>query len=422
MSAYLFQTQLAGNAGTDTFPVTISTTAGSAMAITICAWMVGNTPFSIASIEDSAGNNWSYSTSQNNQNPPAAGVWDAAANQYAFSAVAVCLPSDNGGTTKAVTSVTVTLTAAPSSWCEVWVSEITGVPSNATVLAGDSADSLAVDVTSYTTPSVTSTGAMSFAAIATSCYGEFTSATPAGWTILNSGGNTVTAVNVAPSGTVGATFTLAAAQGVPSSAILLVGVANPKAATLQDSFATDDLATLWGSSYGTVGVSGGRCSIQTDTSYSSGLGSSIHYDVTGSQVLARVTPYQVSSGQCGLQIDDDAGNKAYVQYSGGSVNAQLVQGGTTTESSSVAYDPTAHAWWRIREQSGTLFFETAPDGLTWTLLWSTAYTTLTATAAYIGVFAGNYGSDPTGTTYVTDVNIVPSPAAPPSMILFIGGC
>jgi hypothetical protein len=32
----------------------------------------------------------------------------------------------------------------------------------------------------------------------------------------------------------------------------------------------------------------------------------------------------------------------------------------------IAFDDTAHAWWRIRETGGTVFWDTAPDGLTWT--------------------------------------------------------
>lgn len=37
----------------------------------------------------------------------------------------------------------------------------------------------------------------------------------------------------------------------------------------------------------------------------------------------------------------------------------------------IGYDPAEHAWLRIREQSGTVFWDTAPDGRTWTPRFST---------------------------------------------------
>src|SRR3546814_14352831 len=39
---------------------------------------------------------------------------------------------------------------------------------------------------------------------------------------------------------------------------------------------------------------------------------------------------------------------------------------------SIAYDSTNHAWLRIREDSGTLFWDTSADGLVWTNRRSTA--------------------------------------------------
>jgi hypothetical protein len=41
------------------------------------------------------------------------------------------------------------------------------------------------------------------------------------------------------------------------------------------------------------------------------------------------------------------------------------QSGTPVEVFETAYSPVQHRWWRMREQGGSVFFETSPDGLAW---------------------------------------------------------
>jgi hypothetical protein len=38
-----------------------------------------------------------------------------------------------------------------------------------------------------------------------------------------------------------------------------------------------------------------------------------------------------------------------------------------TDSGQIAYDATMHLYWRMREAGGKLFYETSPDGSTWTV-------------------------------------------------------
>ncbi|MFS8071354.1 MAG: hypothetical protein ACMG6S_33710 [Byssovorax sp.] len=45
----------------------------------------------------------------------------------------------------------------------------------------------------------------------------------------------------------------------------------------------------------------------------------------------------------------------------------LVAGGAATDNCVIPYLPTAHRFWRVRETGGNLLWETAPDGLTWTV-------------------------------------------------------
>jgi hypothetical protein len=45
----------------------------------------------------------------------------------------------------------------------------------------------------------------------------------------------------------------------------------------------------------------------------------------------------------------------------------LVTGGVATDDCVIPYLPAAHRFWRVRETGGHLLWETAPDGLTWTV-------------------------------------------------------
>jgi hypothetical protein len=65
-----------------------------------------------------------------------------------------------------------------------------------------------------------------------------------------------------------------------------------------------------------------------------------------------------------------------------SVNATL-----STEDSA-AYEPTKHAWWRLREKSGSIYWETSPDGMRWTTLADTLlHVPLTAVDISFGVMS-----------------------------------
>lgn len=180
-------------------------------------------------------------------------------------------------------------------------------------------------------------------------------------------------------------------------------------ATLQDNFAVNDLAVLWNRSYGTYSVSGGLLAIRCDTSYSSAVLSSNVYDLTGSYLSAKVTPYAAASAQTALTAFTDANNEFQLLYTGGTLSAAVVQGGVTASSPGMAYSAVNHAWWRIREASGTVYFDTSPDSLTWANFWSHAYA-IPATAMYAYLQAGDFGSDAAGTSYFDNINTLPGAA------------
>lgn len=177
---------------------------------------------------------------------------------------------------------------------------------------------------------------------------------------------------------------------------------------LTDAFGTNDTATVWANSYGTFAVGNGWCSIQADTSYSSGIVSTNTYDLTGSYIYGQFLPYQASSSELSLQVYLDANDKFEIGYSGGTLFANTVQGGTETDApANPSYNAQTMAWWRIREQTGVVYFDYSADGANWVNYWSHSYT-MAVTAIYVYVVAGDYGSDATGTAYCTNINVAPA--------------
>jgi hypothetical protein len=185
----------------------------------------------------------------------------------------------------------------------------------------------------------------------------------------------------------------------------------PKIQTLTENFLANDLSTLFPSSFGTVTWSRGQVAIKCDTSFDSGLttGTTV-YDLTASYIFIKLAPYQATSALTTLELAASGNNNYfYWGYSGGVSLAEYVKSGVSTSIGSLTYNATNHAWYRIRESGGTVFFDTAPDGLTWTNQFSVADTTLgfDLTHLAVAIEPGDFGSDPAGTSTVYYINVLP---------------
>jgi hypothetical protein len=144
----------------------------------------------------------------------------------------------------------------------------------------------------------------------------------------------------------------------------------PDIHTLRDDFATDQLASLWPNTYGTVTVTGGRAAVECSTGYS-GLHSAATYTPAGSSVHARLTPPLASTAATAyveMKIAHTVAGTEIVT----SIDAAT---GLVTCSNSVSYfdagatsepySPTRHAYVRIRESGGELRWERSADSRIW---------------------------------------------------------
>lgn len=75
--------------------------------------------------------------------------------------------------------------------------------------------------------------------------------------------------------------------------------------------------------------------------------------------------------------------------------------GVRTEYALPAYDPTAHRWWRVREAGGYIFFDTSPNGTTWTNHTSGPHSWSTE-SCYLIVKCGYWGTTPAAQNILCD--------------------
>jgi hypothetical protein len=149
----------------------------------------------------------------------------------------------------------------------------------------------------------------------------------------------------------------------------------PPVATLIDSFGGTAIdATKW-----TVAVAvnatategGGTLNLaprgRTDNARVS-VESNARYSLAGS--VASVQVPQVVSGRCGVNnrflLRADPANSLGFWFECGNLYAFTFVNGVESLLRTLAYSSIAHKWWRIRESSGVVVWETSPDKVTWT--------------------------------------------------------
>jgi hypothetical protein len=157
---------------------------------------------------------------------------------------------------------------------------------------------------------------------------------------------------------------------MPGSDIAAVGLA---LGSFTDSF--DDNFTdpaLWPNSFGNYSETGGRARVSCDAGFNA-YSSALTYRLAESSMFLRVYPpaaggatteawtqilikQQTNGTDLGFEISPLSGNLTMFSRTG------FFDAGAVA----ITYDPAAHAWLRVRETGGTVYWDTSPDTLTWT--------------------------------------------------------
>jgi hypothetical protein len=153
------------------------------------------------------------------------------------------------------------------------------------------------------------------------------------------------------------------------------GLVHCPASELIDAFDTGATGPIW-SSYSDAGctvVEGSNVLTLTydglGTDYC-GIDGNHRFDLRGSSVVIDAADAPDGTNfyayfQVGLSEDDTT--RLEIERDGDRLDIEQLVGGVESGPANIAYDAAAHRWWRIREQAGDVFFETAPDGATWTI-------------------------------------------------------
>ena len=231
--------------------------------------------------------------------------------------------------------------------------------------------------------------------------------------------DTATVTDTAPTWVQDHSFAPADSVTLSDNASLIVTApAGPKIETLTDTFDTLDMGK-WIGTYGGVTVVGGQAKIPCTSSYPSLVTdyNNPYWDFRDSAIYAKVTvpPLGTGTRETSFDVVRDPGSqdKFTIYCTGQTIYTRVRRGGANVSSGSVAYSPTNHAWWRIRESAGIVYFEASPDGTTWSPLGSApSYTHLIdVTSVWTGFSAGYYGTEVASDAYVDNVNTVPASQA-----------
>jgi hypothetical protein len=190
----------------------------------------------------------------------------------------------------------------------------------------------------------------------------------------------------------------------------------PLVSSLSDSFAGTAIdLTKWApptQTQGTVTESGGFLH-EAPTANAAGasllLQSSGTYSLNGSAAYVKASQVLGSGNQdMNFTMLQDANHLVSWLYSNGTLKARFANNAAPVVlGTPLTYNPAVHVWWRVREAGGTVFWDTSPDGLTWTNQATAATPTWLATGIKPVFFVESFGVAAPGEARFASFNVGP---------------
>jgi hypothetical protein len=183
---------------------------------------------------------------------------------------------------------------------------------------------------------------------------------------------------------------------------------------LADDFADGTLnTTLWSGSYGDPTESDGKAHIPCGTGYA-GLKSASAYTLADNTVFLRLhapDPTGATSAAASVFVLSTTGgtDAGYiVDAAQNAVGLYLREGYADPSAVFLTYSPADHAWLRLRETTGTLYWETSTDGHAWTVRRSSASPAWLADTDLAFLVEGHRDAGPTTSVDLDTVNVPPA--------------
>lgn len=181
--------------------------------------------------------------------------------------------------------------------------------------------------------------------------------------------------------------------------------------TFEDDFNDGVLNTDFGEwSPGDLVETGGTLRITSTTGASyKGMETLSKYNLVGSSLIIELVHALTGLTDDGtfIQLILDASNTLTFFIYNDTLTAEKQVATSFTTLATVAYNGTTHRWLRIRESSGTIYYDYSSDGINWTNFTSTTAFTVSALSLslFIGTDASNGGTD---TAQFDNLNLPPS--------------
>jgi hypothetical protein len=238
----------------------------------------------------------------------------------------------------------------------------------------------------------------------------------------------VAATTVVPQAAVAADATVAPAAAAAVAATPQATVAaGARLAALVDDFNDDTIDTArWPNNYGGVSESGGRFQIDCDVAQWSGLKSATRYILEESRISLRAYPADPDTAtvsylstlvttttpgtDAGFNIDTASSGIAFLLREGFSDAGAVFD----------TYSPTDHAWLRLREESGSLFWETSADGQAWTLQRTETSPAWVGDETLALVCEAHRDAGADNVAEVDNVNVIPATVTPAAIATTVG--
>ena len=146
----------------------------------------------------------------------------------------------------------------------------------------------------------------------------------------------------------------------------------PSLSTLQDNFNDSVIAPDWGNSYGGVSESGGKAHVPCTTGFA-GYQTAYSWTMAGASFFVKLASVPAAStateAYCGILVNGDAAGTRVgftIKAVGNLLRMQSDVGYFDGAAVEITYDPVAHAFLRLREDGTNVYWDTSPDGTTWT--------------------------------------------------------
>lgn len=186
-----------------------------------------------------------------------------------------------------------------------------------------------------------------------------------------------------------------------------------RAIDYSDDFSNSSASSALFDTQSNVTFGSGVVTFPITSSYNASITHDDTFDFTNRYVFCQPSMPAVGNGskEFFFQMKVDDNNLFRFLISGSTLYLRKLEGGSQTTVTTVSYNSITHKYWRLREENGSLYWDTSPDGSSWTQQ-ATSSHSFAVTAMRLQFFAGYWGTESASDATLDNVNFVPNADTP----------